>query len=62
MSAGHQPNKRQGKGLAVPPALWAQDPPPWQVAAGLKELWVYPRLGTVINNDMTNDGQSFEET
>lgn len=51
----------QDQGLTVPPALWAQDPPPWQGAAGLKELRVHPRLGTVINDDMTNDGQSFAE-
>lgn len=54
--------KEKGQGLAVPPAPWAQDPPPWQAAARLKELWAQPRLGTAINDDMSNDGQSFEET
>lgn len=31
-------SRRQEWGLAVPPARWAQHPPPRQAAAGLKEL------------------------
>lgn len=60
MSAGHR-REQTGVGLAVH-LLPGSGPPPRRAAAGLKELRVHPGLGTVINNDMSNDGQSSEET
>ena len=57
-----RPHKVDRSRARSPPALWAQDPPPCQRAAGLKELQVHPRLGAVINGDMSNDGRSSEET